>query len=430
MAYPQEPELGVFGPWSVAAARPAALFDVDRAGVLADACVVVIDDLDSNVLLLDRVLRKAGASRVHGFTDPRMAIRSCLQLQPDLVLLDLHMPQIDGIEVLGQLRRQLPADEFLPVIVLTADMTSDARERALDAGAKDFLTKPFDRVEILQRVRNLLELRALYRELRRRNKELQDELDLTTDQRRQEELLHRERRARIESVLAGQSFRIIFQPIVDIGHARVVGLEALSRFDFVPAQTPDVWFAEAASVGLGSELELAAINAAFALLAELPDHLWMSVNASASTVAHPAFVDALAGKSAGRVVVELTEHDPIDDFSLVGAPLDEARRRGVRVAVDDTGAGYAGLRQILGLRPDIIKLDVDITRGIDSDPARRAMAASLVQFGRDTGAVIVAEGVETPSELDVLRQLDVPWGQGYHLGRPAPLATIGPDVSR
>ena len=132
-------------------------------------------------------------------------------------------------------------------------------------------------------------------------------------------------------------------------------------------------------------------------------------------------VEALSRVAGSRIVLELTEHTRIDDYPALLEALDELRQHGVRIAVDDAGAGYAGLQQILGLRPDIIKLDVDLTRGIDTDPVRRALAACLVRFGEDTNSVIVAEGIETAAELETLRQLGVPWGQGYLLARPGPL---------
>jgi EAL domain-containing protein (putative c-di-GMP-specific phosphodiesterase class I)/CheY-like chemotaxis protein len=397
---------------------------LDGMEVLADACVMIVDDRDSNVRLLEKILRSAGMSRVHGFTDSRIAVQSCVELQPDLLLLDLHMPYLDGIEVLGQLRCVIPADAFLPVLVLTGDTTSTAREQALDAGAKDFLSKPFDWVEVLQRVRNLLELRALYVAMKDQNDELKKELDRTQEEGRREALEREVARARVEAVLADGLLQTVFQPILDLGAAKLIGVEALTRFDCEPRRPPDLWFAEATRIGLGPELELAAIEAALAHLVDLSPDLFLSVNASSSTAASPAFAEVLARHPASRIVLELTEHDRIDDLAVLVAALDNLRGEGVRIAVDDTGAGYAGFQQIVALRPEIIKLDVDITRGVDSDPVRRAMAAALVQFGNDTGAIVVAEGIETPTELATLRELTVPWGQGYYLGRPGPLAGL------
>jgi EAL domain-containing protein (putative c-di-GMP-specific phosphodiesterase class I)/FixJ family two-component response regulator len=386
--------------------------------VLANATVLVIDDHAPNVALLELVLRKAGVRAVHGLTDPREAVARCLELRPDLILLDLHMPHLDGRAVLGALQDALPADAFVPVLVLTADATAAARNEALQAGAKDFLTKPFDHVETLSRVRNLLETGALYQSVQRHNARLRAELAERTekDQRRSAE--RRRRRARIERILRDDALSMVFQPIVALDGGGLVGVEALARFERHPDRPPDEWFAEAAAVGLGPELELAAVQAAVRRFDEVPAPLFMSVNASADTAVHDDLGALLATVPASRLILELTEHTRIEDYGPVLAGMELHRREGVRIAVDDTGAGYAGLQHILRLRPDVIKLDLDLTRGIHVDPARRALAVSLKTFAHELGAVVVAEGIEVREELETLQALGVPWGQGFHLGRP------------
>jgi EAL domain-containing protein (putative c-di-GMP-specific phosphodiesterase class I) len=128
-------------------------------------------------------------------------------------------------------------------------------------------------------------------------------------------------------------------------------------------------------------------------------------------------------------VVELTEHSRVEDYDALLGALDALREGGVRIAVDDAGAGYAGLQHILRLHPEILKLDTALTPGIDNDPVRRALAASLLTFADEIGAVIVAEGIETPQELDTLRSLGIPWGQGYHLARPGALPLPSLDLA-
>jgi CheY-like chemotaxis protein len=255
----------------------------NTADVLANATVLVVDDDAPNVALLELLLRKGGVGAVHGLTDPREVVARCLELRPDLILLDLHMSRMDGRAVLAALREALPAGAFVPVLVLTADASSEARNEALEAGAKDFLTKPFDRVETLLRVRNLLETGALYRSVQHHNAQLTAELDERKEAERRRASEHRERRARIERVLREQRFSMVLQPIVDLEAARLVGLEALARFDDAPHQPPDAWFAEATEVGLGPDLELAAVDAALALFDDVPAPLFLSVNASAMT---------------------------------------------------------------------------------------------------------------------------------------------------
>lgn len=132
------------------------------AGAAADSTVVIVDDEPANVALLERLLGAAEIVRVHGFTDPRQSLAHCAGSLPDLVLLDLHMPDLDGFAVMEALQGLTPDGGYLPVLVLTADITTEVKERALAAGAKDILTKPFDGTEVLLRVSNLLETRALH----------------------------------------------------------------------------------------------------------------------------------------------------------------------------------------------------------------------------------------------------------------------------
>lgn len=400
-------------PWSEDLARAADPFD--------DAVVLVVDDNEANVVLLERLLRGAGLTGVHRVLDARHAVDRCLELQPDLVLLDLHMPHVDGFAVLDALSDRLPPDTFLPVIVLTGDSTSVTRERALDAGAKDFLTKPFDRIEVIQRARNLLQTRALHQAIQRENQNLRHEVERHTLEQRTIDEARQDRRNRINEVLAGDALTMVFQPIVDLQSGRTIGAEALARFDTQPARTPDVWFNEAADAGLGTELEVAAIRLALAQLEDLPPHSLLSVNASPATVTHGSLLELMNDSIGPRLVLELTEHHRVADYPALLESLAQLRELGVRVAVDDAGAGYAGLQQILALRPEVIKLDRDLTRTIDVDPVRRALASSLVTFSRDTRATLIAEGIETAAELDALKRLGVPWGQGYHLARPAAL---------
>jgi EAL domain-containing protein (putative c-di-GMP-specific phosphodiesterase class I) len=131
-----------------------------------------------------------------------------------------------------------------------------------------------------------------------------------------------------------------------------------------------------------------------------------------------------------RIVMELTEQVKVDDYPRLSSALTELRLMGVRLAIDDTGAGFASLAHILKLGPDIIKLDRELTCGIDHDPVRRALAAALVTFAAHTGADIIAEGIETAAELEVLQGLGIRYGQGYFLGRPTSVDSIPGQLSR
>jgi EAL domain-containing protein (putative c-di-GMP-specific phosphodiesterase class I) len=233
-----------------------------------------------------------------------------------------------------------------------------------------------------------------------------------------------EREGRIRAVIGANQISIVYQPIWDIETRLPVGVECLSRFSATPSRSPDRWFAEAAETGLGILLELAAIRIALPALAVLPSHAYLAVNASPQTVLDSAFASALEGFPAERIVLELTEHANVEDYDELFAALQPLRERGVKIAIDDAGAGYSSLRHILYVRPDVIKLDISLTRNINLDPARKALAAALIGFAHETGSQIVAEGVETAAELATLQTLGADKAQGYWLSHPLPLSDV------
>ena len=386
----------------------------------ADARVLAIDDTLSNLDLLEALLRRAGLQHIHTLADSRQAMELVDSVEPDLVLLDLHMPHLDGYAVLEQIV-QRAAGSYLPVLVLTADSTPAATQRALMAGARDFVTKPFNTAEVMLRVGNLLETRALYQQLRRQHAALAGELGTLRRQETDQAATVAARVAAVQGVLSGGDLQMVFQPVVDLDSGAVWAYEALARFPAEPRRGPDLWFADAAEVGLGTPLEIAAISRALEALPLLPAGTFLAVNVSPPTLLRPELLDVVSAELAPRLMLELTEHVPVEDYAPVLRALEPLRAKGARLAVDDTGAGFASLRHILALAPDVLKLDISLVRGIDADPARRALAAALVSFGADTGAALIAEGIETPAELATLIRLGLRWGQGYHLGRPAPL---------
>jgi EAL domain-containing protein (putative c-di-GMP-specific phosphodiesterase class I)/AmiR/NasT family two-component response regulator len=383
--------------------------------VLTQSRVLIVDDQQDNVLLMTRFLQSAGYENIMGINDPRIALATVHDWVPDLVLLDLHMPHIDGITLLKLLREQELPSEFVPVIVLTADAERDSLKEALSAGANDFLTKPVEMDEFLLRVRNLLIIRLSYEALKQNNAVLAMKLR----SRMQSEWLQTESRNDRIAVMKGAIAKgpeMVFQPIVDLKTSRPVGFEALARFDSeVP---PDRWFAEAWSLGLGIELELAAINRAFEHFELFQSDEFLAVNASPAAMLDERFFDAVINHGHDRVVVEVTEHQPVASYEDLNVVCKSLRGEGIRIAIDDAGAGYASFHHILMLAPDIIKIDMSLTRDIDHDPVKGALAVSLLQFSQKAHSTVIAEGIETEAELHTLRALDVPWGQGFHIARP------------
>jgi EAL domain-containing protein (putative c-di-GMP-specific phosphodiesterase class I) len=221
----------------------------------------------------------------------------------------------------------------------------------------------------------------------------------------------------VREVLRDGALRMVFQPVVRLDDAHVVGFEALARFDFAP---PSRAFEAAAEAGLGVDLELLAIRRAFERLADMPAGTTMGVNLSVEALMTRVVVDEVLAH-AGHLCVEITEHSQVPDYPALRKVTERLRAAGVLIVVDDAGAGYASLRHILQLRPDVIKLDISLTRDIDKDPVRAALARSLMGFAAEADARILAEGVETRAEYDKLRAIGVHFAQGYYLAKPGPL---------
>jgi EAL domain-containing protein (putative c-di-GMP-specific phosphodiesterase class I) len=188
-----------------------------------------------------------------------------------------------------------------------------------------------------------------------------------------------------------------------------------------------VWTAEAEAVGMLLDLELALAKAAIDQLGALPSDTYLSLNLSPETAVSDRVQRLLEVADPSRIVVELTEHAPVADYDELRESLSGLRERGVRLAIDDAGAGFASLRHIVRLDPDMIKLDITLTRRIDKDPVRQALAVALVSFANQVGATVVAEGVETELQLEALRLTGIRFAQGFLLGSPGPLPLAEPD---
>ena len=229
------------------------------------------------------------------------------------------------------------------------------------------------------------------------------------------------KRRRIAALLESGAIEMAFQPIYRTQDGSLAAFEALARFPSPPGQGPDIWFADAAEVGLGEELEHLALRKALAAFPALPAGIKLSVNLSPSALASHRLVEALGDVPSERLVIGLTEHAAVASYEELRAVLDPLRARGLFLAIDDVGAGHATLRHVLDLAPEIIKLDMSLIRHIDTHSGRRALTEALTGYGRRIGCEIVAEGVETEAEYAVLRGIGVTRVQGFLTGRPMTL---------
>jgi EAL domain-containing protein (putative c-di-GMP-specific phosphodiesterase class I) len=225
----------------------------------------------------------------------------------------------------------------------------------------------------------------------------------------------------LREVLSSNAVQMAFQPVVQLDDGMVRGYEALARFDRNRFPTPAHAFAAANEAGIGVELELLAIEGAFKRLDDMPAGAWLSANMSVEALLTPQVTATLLAHAHRRIAVELTEHAQVADYPALVEVTNELRAAGILIAVDDAGAGFASLSHILQLRPDIIKLDITLTRGVDTDPVKMALARALVSFAHDINAILIAEGIETHAEHEKLLSLGVYLGQGYFMARPGPL---------
>ncbi len=226
-------------------------------------------------------------------------------------------------------------------------------------------------------------------------------------------------RSQLESIIIDRAFMPVFQPVVHLKTRKVVGFEALMRFH--DGMRPDQRFAEAHMAGMGVRLETVCIREQLEAASSLPQGTWLSLNVSPALATAVVPLISVLERADRDVVLEITEHVEIDDYRPLLGALDFVRGR-ARLAIDDAGAGYAGLRHILEIRPQFVKLDLSLVRHVDTDPARQAMVAGMAHFAGKASCELIAEGIETEGELDELVRLGIPLGQGYLFGKPAPIA--------
>jgi EAL domain-containing protein (putative c-di-GMP-specific phosphodiesterase class I)/CheY-like chemotaxis protein len=378
--------------------------------------LIADDDPSLRSALADLVDSEETLELVGSARDAEEAIQLAQTRRPDVALVDVRMPAGGGVHAAREIRARSPETR---VIALSAFEDRATVFDMLRAGARGYLVKGTSSEEIVKTIR-----RATYGQAALSAQVTADVIDELAGQLERQEQEGQERRERVErirAVLAGEALGMVFQPIFNLSSGDVVGVEALTRFAGPPERPPDAWFREAWEVGLGIDLELTALRTALPETRHLPDGPYISVNLSPETAISPRFMEALGPFPAERFVVEVTEHAAVEDYDALGRALQELRQRGGRLAIDDAGSGFASLRHILRLAPEIIKLDITLTRDIDTDRVRRALASALTSFASEIGASIVAEGIETQAELDTLRALGVGYAQGYYLARPGPL---------
>jgi EAL domain-containing protein (putative c-di-GMP-specific phosphodiesterase class I)/CheY-like chemotaxis protein len=349
-------------------------------------------------------------------SDAQDAIELAARAHPAVALVDVRMPRGGGSRAASEISLRSPDTR---VIALSAHEDADTILDMLDAGASTYVAKGDDAERLIEAIHRFAggtmegpgsdpERDSLMKALRKTR----------WAERR------RERSRRVHEVLRSGP-RMVYQPVFDIGDGRWVGVEALARFEAPPARSPERVFAEAEQVGLRVEMELTTVRRALEDLDRVDPGAFFSINVSPSSCCSLDLAEILRSSEPKRLVLEITEHAPVADYEALTACLTPLRRQGLRVAVDDTGAGFSSLNHVLGLSPDLIKLDKELSRDVETDDVRRALVGSLASFASHIGAEIVAEGIESTEQLFALRDAGVRYGQGFLLGRPEPLPESG-----
>ncbi len=369
--------------------------------------VLVVEDDD----LVRRTLRRSLEIMGHEVVEAengRAALGVCGGESYDTIISDLRMPDMDGMTFLRELRR---FDLDVPVIIVTGSPSLDSAVKAVEYGAFRYITKPPAKGELADAVSRSVRLHRLA-QLRRQAMSLVGETGHALGDRASLE-------ARFATAIAGT--RMAFQPIVSWCEKRLIGYEVLLRTDEPTLARPDHFIDAAARLGRLHDLGRA-VRARTALAAAvLPEDARLFVNIHPHDISDEDLTLESAPLSAlaGRITLELTERAQLPELARLRPRLEKLRELGFRMAVDDLGAGYAGLSSLSLIEPDVVKLDMSLVRNVDSHPRKREVIRSITRLSRDLGMDMVVEGVETAEERDTLADIGCDWMQGFFFAKPA-----------
>lgn len=243
----------------------------------------------------------------------------------------------------------------------------------------------------------------------------------------------------LQTIIEHRAITVVFQPVVSLTGAEVIGYEALSRGpQGSPLERPDALFAVAAKHDLTWELEYLCRTQALEIAKDVIAAKKLFLNVDPKIIKDSRFHKGHTREmlqrlcaDAGNIIFEITEKTAIIDYQGFRHILDNYISQGYKIAIDDTGAGYSGLKTLAQIRPHFIKVDMDLVRDIDKDSLKQAMMKALYDFSVSTNSQIIAEGIETLGELETLIAIGIPYGQGYFLQRPQPgFGDISPELRK
>ena len=368
--------------------------------------ILVVDDERDLLDVLGAMLSDAGW-QVDTAADGREALSLVDANRYEVVLSDIDMPAMDGVQLLREIRGR---DLDVPVLLITGHPRVDTAVEALEHGALRYLRKPIRERDLVSAVEDASRLHRMARLKREALAAVGLEDRLPADRAGLE--------ARFGQALA--SLRLVFQPIVRAADGSVFGYEALVRTGEPSIPHPGALFEAAERLRRVHEVGGAVRDRAAAFLARVPS-LTLFVNLHALELTDDSLLSPAAALSghARSVVLELTERSSFEHVPNLRARVSLLRRLGYRLAVDDLGAGYAGLTSFAALNPHVVKLDMSLVRGADHEPVKQRLIGSMATLCKEFGIMVVAEGIETPAERDTVTSLGCDLIQGFLIGRPA-----------
>lgn len=366
--------------------------------------ILLVDDEIAITTALQKLLATHGFV-AEAFSNAKDALRRASEVDFDVIVTDISMPDMDGVQLLRRIREH---DLDVPVILFTGAPTLESATEAVNYGALQYLLKPVPTKEFLDVIRRAVQLRRLAATKRAALNELGTNAGEGT-------------RAALEAAFerALEKLWIAFQPIISAGSGRLFGYEALMRSGEPSLRQPEALLDAAERLGRLGDLSHRARRLALAALAE--DQDWtLFLNLHPHDLSDDALLDDLleCPDRLGRLVLEVTERASLDSVPAARTKIASLRETGCRIAIDDLGAGYAGLSSFIQLEPDVVKIDMSLVHDADKSGVKRRLIRSLTEVCQDLGYCVLAEGVETTQERDLLLDVGCDLLQGYRFGRP------------
>ena len=361
--------------------------------------VLVVDDSPQMLSSMGRLLSRRNYT-VHQATSGAEAEATLGRCTPDVVVSDIRMPEMDGLELL-QLVKARGFD--VPVVLITGSPELETAIRAVEHGAFHYLVKPFPPDEFLAVVAKACALRRA--PVLQRGPPAGPAADL-----------HR------RFAEAMRQLWMAYQPIIGARDGQVFGYEALMRSHEPSLPHPGAILDAALQIDRMPECGMRVRERVAEIFPQLAPDQQIFVNLHPRDLDDDALLaaDEPIGRAADKVVLEITEHAPLDKIPGIDGRLEALRERGYRIAIDDLGAGHSNLAAFAQLQPDFVKLDMALVRDLDTIPVKRRLIRSMTEFAHDMDMVVIAEGVETAQERDALVETGVDYLQGYFFARPGP----------